>query len=246
MAALLLSLHAGVHCAFVGSLSPQHTLHRQAKMVALAPYSHRAPSFYEAHSASQFFFDDEREILRPTALSALSSIGSTYRSMSETHYLATACVQGCLLRITANYAAQLLLVARGLQSCVGLATLLTMAALGATVSGCTNAGWSRWLDNAVGHAHGARDVVKKALIDFVLWAPVCNSSYLLLCPMMNGAGLAAALQNVSERFLSVMALEAAVFTPYHIAAFSSIPQEVRPLCHSAVAAIFTVGLSLMC
>ena len=177
---------------------------------------------------------------------ALAHPGRMYRSVSETHYLATAFVQGGLLRVLANYIAQAMLVMRGLQSGVVVSTLLTMLCLGATISGACNAGWTRFLDARIGSSRGGVDVALKALIDFSCWAPICNSCYLFFCPLVGGVGVMAAWENLCERFLAVMALELACFTPYHILAFSSIPPAVRPLCHSGVAAIFTIGLSLSC
>ena len=108
------------------------------------------------------------------------------------------------------------------------------------------ASWTRWLDQKVGHRHRGRDAVAKAAIDFFLWAPLCNSTYLLICPLVRGETLAAAWGLLRERFLAVMALEAMCFMPYNLLAFSVIPLCLRPLGQSCVAAIFAIGLSVLC
>jgi hypothetical protein len=224
----------GLVTAFT-ALPPTHAyLHRQPRMVLATPG--RSLPWRPVEVAPS----------RWAPWAGVREAYSAYRGRTETHYLQTACVQGGLIRVGANYVAQSILVARGAQGGLSAHTLLAMLALGATVSGVVQAAWTRFLDRAVGHRRPARDAALKALIDYVAWSPLCNSAYLIACPLARGEPLLAACELLAERFVAVQALELACFAPYNLVAYSAIPLALRPLGTCTVAAVFTIGLSFLC
>ena len=89
-------------------------------------------------------------------------------------------------------------------------------------------------------------MLRKTFTDYTCWAPLANSAYLLLVPLMTGhGGLADATSALQQGFLSVMLLEASIFMPYNLLAFNSIPAPLRPPCGSVLSAIFTIGFGII-
>ena len=89
-------------------------------------------------------------------------------------------------------------------------------------------------------------MLRKTFTDYTCWAPLANSAYLFLVPLMTShGGLADATTALQQGFLSVMLLEASIFMPYNLLAFNSIPAPLRPPCGSVLSAIFTIGFGII-
>jgi len=181
---------------------------------------------------------------------------SSYRAVLADNFYLSAFVAGGAMRIVASLIAQSILILRGLQGAVSPVAILHLTFLGATVGGLGNAAWYRLLDESLGRlgvsarADGTtqariRDVILKTTLSYCVWAPVCNSAYLLAMPLLRGEPLALALANVRAQFLIVMGLELACFMPYNLFAFRAIPLSLRAPIQSCVACVFSVGLALM-
>eukprot|EP00966_Prymnesium_polylepis_P207579 4808268-Prymnesium_polylepis.1 len=71
-------------------------------------------------------------------------------------------------------------------------------------------------------------VVIKAILDACFWAPLANTAYLVLTPLLEGKSVENVQSILSERFVPVMKTELATFFPYNLVSFSLIPPLVRP------------------
>ena len=120
--------------------------------------------------------------------------------------------------------------------------VLAMALLGGVVSGWGNALWLRVLERIYGEGTTSDVVLRKTATDYMCWAPLANSAYLVGLPLLTGKGMEAALSSWEGGFLSVMLMEMAIFMPYNLVAFEHVPVAVRPLTSAMLAALFTVGM----
>lgn len=158
------------------------------------------------------------------------------------------------MRTLASLVAQSLLILRGRQVAIQASAVLQLTLVGAVIGGVCNAAWYRFLDETLLHLgmtkadmHEVpmREVLIKTAISFFVWAPVCNSAYLLSMPLLRGEALAPALANVRGQLIAVMGLELSCFMPYNLIAFRVIPLSLRAPIQACVACIFSVGLALM-
>jgi len=210
----------------------------------------RSPSLVAAAVASPAAFARRHPgLVSPSRKRQTGSIASDYRSWAQENYLLAAAVQAGVLRSVANLVAQLVMVSNNCEEEVRLSTVLSMGALGASVSGLGGASWQRMLERRLGRSVGrghARHVAMQAAVNLLFWAPLANTVYILGLSMLRGECLASAWEGLTRRFASVMLLELSLFVPYSALAFRTLPLEYRPLASSCVGAAFTVGLSMVC
>ena len=106
-------------------------------------------------------------------------------------------------------------------------------------SGLVGSAWLALLESTLGSGTESRDIVRKAVCDFCIYAPVANSVYLVLVPLLAGAieqhaafdmssSLCHSLSTWQSNFGSAMQLEAQVFVPFNLVAFRLIPPALRP------------------
>lgn len=86
-------------------------------------------------------------------------------------------------------------------------------------------------------------VVDKAIIDALIWAPIANTAYLFLVPLLEGKSLETVGNIVRERIIPVMQTELATFFPYNLVSFSLVPPLVRPFTTGFVSMCFAIYLS---
>ena len=170
---------------------------------------------------------------------AATKLGHGYSQLCRDHFLPMAAVQSGLLRGGADA------VSQSVQHSAGGEHILVMVMLGALVSGAGNAQWLRVLEGWYGSEASRGTVLRKTCTDYLCWAPIANSAYLFFLPLLTGKGMEAAFASVEGGFLSVMLMEMAIFMPYNLVAFEHIPVAVRPLTSAALAAVFTIGLTLL-
>lgn len=170
----------------------------------------------------------------------LAIAAKRYRVLSETHYLPMAATQSGLLRGAADGVGQALTHGSVDPVHVGI-----VATIGFIISGLGGAIWLRHLDSKLGSGTHNTLVLRKTLTDYTCWAPVANSCWLLLVPLLMGSSVEEAATSLHAGFASVMMLEASIFMPYNLLAFSSIPASLRPPCEALLAAVFTIGLGMI-
>lgn len=127
----------------------------------------------------------------------------------------------------------------------GLEHVLAIALLGGVVSGFGNAVWLRVLEHLYGSESNSDVVLRKTVTDYLCWAPIANSAYLVGVPLLMGQGTEAAMLSLQNGFISVMAMELAIFMPYNLIAFERVPMSIRPLTSAVLAALFTIGLGML-
>jgi len=120
-----------------------------------------------------------------------------------------------------------------------------MATVGGLVSGMGGALWLRVLEKHYGTSVAPDVVLRKTATDYLCWAPLANSAYLYGLPILTGCGHEAALLSLQHGFVSVMAMEMAIFMPYNLIAFEHVPVAIRPLTSAALAALFTIGVGML-
>ncbi|EOD37051.1 hypothetical protein EMIHUDRAFT_110055 [Emiliania huxleyi CCMP1516] len=104
----------------------------------------------------------------------------------------------------------------------------------------------RLLEASAGSETTPEIIVLKCTADYFIWAPIANTLYLVLVPLLMGQTPAAAFQIMLDGFGAVSLLELCIWTPYNLLSFRFLPLELRPPTQSALAALFTIGLSLYC
>jgi len=177
-------------------------------------------------------------VLMPTPpLNVPRGLAVRYARVSRDHFLPLAAAQAGALRGASD------LVGQGLQHAPADPThAVAMAAIAAGVSGFGGAMWLRKLEGLYGTSTEPGVVARKTATDYVFWAPIANTAYLLGLPLLTGHGAEAALSTWQAGFVSVMLLELSIFMPYNVFAFRMIPLEARPLVQTLLSAAFTIGL----
>lgn len=77
-----------------------------------------------------------------------------------------------------------------------------------------------------------------------MWAPIENTLFLALTPLIEGASFDEVGSLVNENFFSVMQTELSAFLPYNLVAFSLIPPLLRPFSTGLASMLFGVYISL--
>jgi len=87
-------------------------------------------------------------------------------------------------------------------------------------------------------------VLVKATLDSCVWAPVENTLFLVLTPLLEGASFEEVGSLLNDNFLPVMQTELGAFFPYNLLAFSLIPPLLRPFSTGLASMCFSVYISL--
>jgi len=170
---------------------------------------------------------------------ASRKLAAQYGVLARDHFAPLAAVQSGILRGGADVAGQMM--QHGLRSDHAFA----MALMGGVVSGWGNAKWLQVLEGRYGEGTTSDVVLRKTVTDYLCWAPLANSAYLIGLPLLTGQGMDVAVETWHTGFLSVMLLELSIFAPYNLLAFNQIPQSLRPLSSAVLAAVFTIGLGML-
>ena len=106
------------------------------------------------------------------------------------NYLSTTAIQATLLVGTGDILAQAIetdgFSRKGGAEAYDAARTARMAMLGLIIAGFGTATWLRFLESQLpGHATWQR-VVEKSTIDACIWAPIANTLYLVLVPLLEG------------------------------------------------------------
>lgn len=121
---------------------------------------------------------------------------------------------------------------------------LRMALLGLLIGGVGTSHWLAFLEAQLPGHGSAAVVVEKALLDACVWAPVANTAYLVLTPVLEGQGLAEVQALLSNQFAPVMRTELMTFFPYNLVSFSVIPPLFRPFTTGFVSMCFALYISI--
>lgn len=195
---------------------------------------------------------DRRTTLGPAARARRFGQRSAvkYRRLMQRRYLLLASVQAAVLRGGADVVGRSLIPAEAYALDVEATNVYVHgAALGFValfVSGVGCASWQRLLEASAGSETTPEIIVLKCTADYFIWAPIANTLYLVLVPLLMGQTPAAAFQIMLDGFGAVSLLELCIWTPYNLLSFRFLPLELRPPTQSALAALFTIGLSLYC
>ena len=186
------------------------------------------------------------------ALSALADASTSYYAALETSYYQTTAMQAFLLVGTGDAISQAIEIHFAGKNSLGdeegsqryePSRTLRMATLGLFIAGFGTAFWLQHLERALpGHASAER-VLHKSCLDACLWAPLANTLYLVLVPLLEGKRPAEVAAMLRERFLPVMRTELSTFFPYNLLSFSLIDPLVRPFTTGFVSMCFAVYLS---
>eukprot|EP00320_Phaeocystis_rex_P003348 CAMPEP_0119061650 /NCGR_PEP_ID=MMETSP1178-20130426/5424_1 /TAXON_ID=33656 /ORGANISM="unid sp, Strain CCMP2000" /LENGTH=283 /DNA_ID=CAMNT_0007042879 /DNA_START=57 /DNA_END=908 /DNA_ORIENTATION=- len=159
------------------------------------------------------------------------------------------------------------------QQRLDLARTLQMGMLGTLIGGLGTATWLRWLEGHVHtisdlpvwlyepvlraletyapeHGVGLDSVTDdllvlvKAVLDSCVWAPIENTLFLILTPLIEGASFDEVGGLVNENFFAVMQTELGAFFPYNLVAFSLVPPLLRPFSTGLASMCFSVYISL--
>ena len=169
-----------------------------------------------------------------------------YNSALDNHYYATTAAQAFLLVGTGDVLSQLIEGrAEAAPVPYDLERTTRMAVLGLLIGGLGTACWLRHLEGWLpGHESAAR-VLQKACLDAGFWAPIANTAYLVLVPLLEGKSTDEVKGMLDERFVPVMKTELATFFPYNLISFSMIPPLYRPFTTGFVSCCFAVFISFV-
>jgi len=167
-------------------------------------------------------------------------------------YLARAAMFSCLLRGGSDLAANMMM-----RGDADFSHVAAMGTVGLVFSGFVGASWLASLERRLGSGTDHKDIVTKAAADYILYAPVANSVYLFLVPLLSavfahhaqvdlGALALHSANTWKEGFGSAMQLEAELFVPYNLLAFRLVPPALRPQTQACMCTAFTFGMSGLC
>lgn len=166
----------------------------------------------------------------------------------QTNFLLGSAVAAAALRGGADVVGHLMLPGHVEAQVATHGAAMALAAF--VISGYGTATWQRTLEAASegdSHTWGKdQDAVFKATADYIVWAPIANTGYLLAIPLLTGQGVDVAMQTMCAGFVSVSLLELAIIAPYNLCAYRFIPLDMRVPAQSTLAAAFTIGLAWYC
>ena len=173
----------------------------------------------------------------------LASLSASYYDALETHYYATTAIQAFLLVGTGDSLSQYIEIRSGDGERYDVVRTLRMAMLGLLIAGFGTSTWLKWLEGELpGHA-SSTVVLEKASLDACIWAPLANTLYLILTPLLEGKTPEEVKEMLGERFLPVMRTELQTFFPYNLISFSLIHPLYRPFTTGFVSMCFAVYIS---
>jgi len=179
------------------------------------------------------------EIPEPTAL---ERAGSAYMAALSNHYFLTTMVQAFCLVALGDAGAQAIEGTASGSSYDAVRTL-RMGLLGTFIGGVGTATWLKLLEGAM-PGNGSVDlVVKKACLDACIWAPIANTLYLILTPLLEGESVHTVRDHLNQKFVPVMQTELATFLPYNLVSFSLVPPLCRPFTTGFISMCFAVYIS---
>jgi len=172
-----------------------------------------------------------------------SALSSAYHGALEQHYYSTTAAQAFALVGAGDALSQAIERRSSGGGEYDPARTVRMALLGLLIGGLGTACWLRHLEAALpGHDSAAR-VLQKAALDACVWAPLANSGYLVLTPLLEGRRPEEVASMVGQRFLPVMRTELCTFFPYNLVSFSAVPPLLRPFSTGFVSMCFAVYIS---
>ena len=118
-----------------------------------------------------------------------------------------------------------------------------MALLGTVIGGLGTATWLKYLESLLPGNDDPIKILEKATLDACIWAPIANTAYLVLTPLLEGRSTDQIKQMLDERFFAVMKTELMTFFPYNLVSFSLVPPLLRPFTTGFVSCCFAVYLS---
>lgn len=163
-----------------------------------------------------------------------SALSSAYHGALEQHYYSTTAAQAFALVGAGDALSQAIERRGGGGGEYDPARTVRMALLGLLIGGLGTACWLRHLEAALpGHDSAAR-VLQKAALDACVWAPLANSGYLVLTPLLEGRRPEEVASMVRARFVPVMRTELCTFFPYNLVSFSAVRRRSRDAAESSV------------
>jgi protein Mpv17 len=115
--------------------------------------------------------------------------------------------------------------------------------LGLLIGGFGTANWLRLLEEKLPGSGSPELILQKAFLDATIWAPIANTLYLILTPLLAGESMKSVRKLLIKEFVPVMRAELATFFPYNLVSFSLIPPLVRPFTTGFISMCFAVYIS---
>lgn len=121
----------------------------------------------------------------PEVISPIEHLHALYVNSLETHYYRTTAIQATVLVGLGDLGAQLI-ERRATGDAYEPQRTLRMAVLGLFIAGFGTSTWLRLLEAALPGNGTPEIVVEKACLDACIWAPIANTLYLVLTPLLEG------------------------------------------------------------
>ena len=180
---------------------------------------------------------------RPVVALDISHLSDAYYAALETNYYSTTAAQAFLLVGMGDTISQGIETKGFRNDEYDLPRTLRMAGLGLAIAGFGTSTWLKNLEAALpGHSTAGR-VLEKASLDACVWAPIANTLYLVLTPLLEGKSRDEVWQLCERRFVPVMQTELSTFFPYNLVSFSMIHPLYRPFTTGFVSMCFAVYIS---
>jgi len=122
---------------------------------------------------------------------------------------------------------------------------LRMALLGLLIGGVGTSNWLRFLEGQIPGHDSIAPVLEKATLDACVWAPLANTAYLVLTPLLEGKPVQEVQSLLEAEFAGVMKTELMTFFPYNIVSFSLVPPLLRPFTTGFISMCFSIYISVV-
>ncbi|PSC69542.1 peroxisomal membrane MPV17 PMP22 isoform 2 [Micractinium conductrix] len=128
-----------------------------------------------------------------------------------------------------------------------LVCVLRLAAYSSTVGAATGHYWHRWLEANVHPAQptSSKAVTAKTLLDQLVLSPAMLLLYLTALKMMEGRP-DMIVPYVQDKYLTTLVTGWALWTPYNLASFKFIPQDLRILAGNLAGIAWGTWMSVTC
>ncbi len=175
---------------------------------------------------------------------AAEGFSHLYYAALQSHYFETTALQAFVLVSVGDIGAQAIenQHAEGAPP-IDLKRTMRMGTLGLFIAGVGTARWLQFLEQNVPANGSAQAVMEKACLDATIWAPIANTLYLVLTPLLEGVKPEAVASDVKAKFVPVMRAEVMTYFPYNLISFSLIPPLLRPFTTGFVSMCFAIYIS---
>jgi len=169
---------------------------------------------------------------------------AVYNLLNHTYPLITKTITSGILFLTGDILCQSVENKHDIESKWDYPRMFRMTFFGAAFLGPFGHLWYKLLDSKLPHT-STNSIIKKVAADQLIFGPIFNAAFLVIMPVLERKTLPEAIDNVKDKFVTVYAVECAVWPPLQAINFKYISPMNRVLFVSGLTIPWNTFLSFV-